>query len=217
MRKEFFVHPNVSLGTNVLIERGVVIGKPPKGFESGELETIIGSNTVLRTGTVIYAGATIGDCFSTGEYAVVREKVKIGDQSVVGQHCLVLPEACLGNRVTIHSLCLIAEYSKIGDDSWLGPGVITLNTLYPKAFNRSRKEETDREGAPKIGKFVRIGGNVTVNPFVELGDYVVVGAGSVVTKSVPAGKLTYGNPARIIRDVNDLRARYDKSVRPYEH
>lgn len=213
----FKIYPNVELGKNCVIEDFVIIGRPPRKHKDQNKKTIIGENAHIRGGTIIYAGTKIGDNFESGEHAIIREDCIIGNKVVVGNHCLVLPNAKIGNNVMIHSLCLTCEYIEIGDNSWLGPGVITHNTLYPKAFNDPEKERTDKEGAVKIGKFVRIGGNSSINPFVTLGDYVIVGAGSVVTRSVPENKLIVGNPARIVKNSDEITARYDQNIKPYKH
>lgn len=210
------IYPNVEIGNNCVIEDFAIIGIPPRNNKDGELKTVIGNNSHIRNGTVIYAGAKIGNNFKSGDHAIIRENCVIGDNVVIGNHCLILPYANIGNSVVIHSLCLTCEYVEIGNNSWLGPGVITLNTLYPKAYFDPEKNIMDKEGAVKIGKYVRIGGNVTINPFVTLGDYVIVGAGSVVTKSIPENKVVVGNPARIIKNSDEITARYNNNVRPYD-
>ncbi len=78
------VHPNVRLGEGVLIEDFCIIGTPPRGRVSGELETVIGDHAVIRSHTVIYAGNRVGRNFQTGNKANVRELNEIGDDVSVG-------------------------------------------------------------------------------------------------------------------------------------
>ena len=106
----------------------------------------------------------------------------------------------IGDRVRIHSNVFIPEYSILEDDSWVGPGAVFTNDLYPP------DENTEFKG-PHLMPGARIGANVTLLPGVIIGRGAFVGAGAVVTRDVPDGKVVVGNPARIIKDVSELTAR----------
>ena len=67
------IHPNVKLGKNCIIEDFVIIGAPPKDYSAGEIETIIGDDSIIRSHTVIYAGNRIGINFQTGNKENIRE------------------------------------------------------------------------------------------------------------------------------------------------
>src|SRR4051812_10825514 len=82
--KTAIVHPNVSLGPDVVVEDFCIIGCPPRGRSSGELATVIGAGSVIRSFTVIYAGNRIGARFQTGNKANIREDNTIGDDVSVG-------------------------------------------------------------------------------------------------------------------------------------
>ena len=198
------VAPGVKLGRGTRIEAFARVGR-----------ATIGAEGFIRSHSVIYPGAKIGRRLKTGDGALVREDTVLGDDVVVGSHSLVLPGARVGSRVTLHSFVLVGEHVRVGDGTWIGPGVVILNTLHPKAPHCRDKALVDRKGAPVIGKNVRIGGNATINPYVRIGDNAVVGAGSVVTRDVPAGTVVAGCPAREIKKTRDIVCREHPGERVY--
>ena len=105
----------------------------------------------------------------------------------------------IGNDVKIHTSCCIAQYTEIGDGAFLAPGVTITNDLYP-----GRSDSAEVMSGPTIGAGAQLGGNVTVLPFVRIGDRCLVGAGSVVTRDLPARSVAFGNPARVRGSVDDL-------------
>jgi len=87
--KNVVIYENTKIGKDPIIEDFVVLGKPPRGFESGELELIIGDFPTLRCGTIIYAGNIIGNNFETGDNARIREKNKIGNRVSIGTGSII--------------------------------------------------------------------------------------------------------------------------------
>ena len=98
----------------------------------------------------------------------------------------------IGDRVKIHTNCYVAQYTEIQDDAFLAPGVTVANDLYP-----GQEESARLMSGPLIGAGAQIGVNVTLLPFVRIGDGCLVGAGSVVTHDLPPGTVAFGNPARV--------------------
>ena len=195
------IHKGVLLGANNHIDDFVIIGVPPLGAESGELETVIGRDAVVRSHTVIYAGNRIGTNFQTGHGVMIRELNEIGDNVSVGTHSIVEHHVKIGNGVRIHSNVFIPEYCILEDEAWVGPHAVLTNALYP----RSPDAKSNLKGA-RLMKGSKVGANVTLLPGVTIGRNALVGAGSVVVTDVPDGKVVVGNPARIIRDVSELSA-----------
>ena len=195
------IHPNVHLGSNHQIGEYVIIGVPPRDSKPGELETNIGPGAMIRSHTVIYAGNRIGANFQTGHSVMIRESNDIGDDVSIGTHSIIEHHVKVGNRVRIHSNVFIPEYSVLEDTAWVGPNVVLTNALYPL----SPEAKANLKG-PRLMAGSRIGANATLLPGVTIGHNALVGAGAVVVRDVPDGKLVVGNPARIIKDVNELSA-----------
>jgi acetyltransferase-like isoleucine patch superfamily enzyme len=150
---------------------------------------------------VIYAGNRIGARFQTGHSVLIRELNEIGDDVSVGSHSIVEHHVRIGNRVRIHSNVFIPEFSILEDDAWIGPNVVVTNALYPG----SPSAKSDLRGAHVMRK-ARVGANATLLPGVTIGRDALIGAGAVVVRDVPDGKVVVGNPARIIKDLRELAA-----------
>ena len=106
----------------------------------------------------------------------------------------------IGNNVKIHCNCYVSQFTTIEDDAFLAPGVVVANDLHPG----SPDYEACMRG-PTIKRGAQIGCNVTLLPHVVIGKHALVGAGSVVTKDVPDYAVVYGNPARVRKNVKDLK------------
>ncbi|HXY45699.1 MAG TPA: acyltransferase [Acidimicrobiales bacterium] len=185
------------------VDRDVVINYPDARTGSGAVS--IGPDPHLRSGTVIYAGSIIGARLETGHNVVIREGNLIGDDVSIWSNTLIDYGCRIGHRVKIHCNCYVAQYTELDDDVFLAPGVCVANDLYPGDAESAR-----RMRGPKLGAGVQIGVNVTILPFVEIGAGALVGAGSVVTRDLPAGSVAYGNPARphgLRADLRDISAR----------
>ncbi len=190
---------NVQLGAGATIGDFCIIGEPPRGKKPGELETRIGARAVIRSHTVIYAGNVIGDDFQTGHGALVREENQIGNNVSIGSHSIVEHHVVIGNNVRIHSNVFVPEFSVLEDDCWLGPNVVVTNARYP----RSKNVKETLKGA-MIKRGAKIGANATLLPGVVIGENALIGAGAVVTREVPAGTVVVGNPARVVKRVNEI-------------
>lgn len=193
------VYPGVTLGKNVKIGPFCIIGLPFTGIESEMADTVIGDNANIRSHTIIYAGNTIGDNFSTGHHAVIRELNTIGDDVSVGTHSCLEHHIEIGNGVRIHSQAFIPEYSRLHEDSWIGPNVVMTNANYPRSLGI--KDSLD---GITLEKKAIVGANSTLLPGIVIGRCSLVGAGSVVTRDVEAGCVVAGNPAVMIKSMKDI-------------
>ena len=205
------IYPNVVLADGVTVAEYAVIGIPPRGATPGEHTTVIGPDSVIRSHAVIYAGNVIGARFETGHATMLREFNHIGDDVSIGTHSVVEHHVDIGDRVRIHSGAFIPEYSLLEDDAWIGPHVVLTNTLHPRC---PRAKECMR--GPRIRRGAKIGANSTLLPDLDVGEMALVRAASVVTHSVPAGVVVAGNPARIVRSVDQLTCPYHLMTSPYE-
>jgi len=131
---------------------------------------IIGKNVTISHYTNLY-GCELGDDVFIGPFVEIQSNVKIGNRS----------------RVSSHSF--ICSSVEIGEDVFIAHGVMFTNDK----FTEGREDWVERKTI--IGNNVRIGSNVTILP-VKIGNNVIIGAGSVVTKDVPDNVVIKGNPAK---------------------
>jgi acetyltransferase-like isoleucine patch superfamily enzyme len=193
------IHAGVSLGVNTVVEEFCIIGSPPRGYNAGELETVIGDGSHVRSHTVIYAGNRIGRNFQTGNKVNIRELNTISDDVSVGTLSVIEHHVDIGNHVRIHSQVFIPEYSILEEECWIGPNVVLTNAQYPASPDAKKNLK-----GPIIRRRAKIGANVTILPGVVIGEDALVGAGSVVVRDVPAGAVVVGNPAKIIKKISEL-------------
>ena len=181
----------------MVADQGVLVGYPVS--RTGTYPLVIGTGARLRSGTVIYDGTTIGRHLETGHGVVIREGCEIGDEVSVWSNSVIDYGCRIGDRVKIHCNCYVAQYTELEDDVFLAPGVTIANDLYP-----GDERSAELMAGPSIGAGAQIGVNVTILPYVRIGAGALVGAGSVVTRDVPAGTVAVGNPAVIRRAVAEL-------------
>lgn len=133
---------------------------------------------------------------------------EIGDNSKIGTFVEIQKGAKVGKCVKISSHTFVCEGVTIEDDVFIGHGVMFINDKYPRATINDGTPQTDMdwECVPTIiKKGASIGSNATVLCGVTVGEGAIVGAGSVVTKDVPAWTIAAGNPARILRKVEEKK------------
>ncbi|HEY9724191.1 MAG TPA: DapH/DapD/GlmU-related protein [Oscillatoriaceae cyanobacterium] len=206
---EYQRYANVSIGPGTVIEPGCVIGHPPRGRADGELETIIGAGCTIRSGTVIYAGARLGDRVQTGHHALIREDNEIGDGTSIGTNAVLEAGNRIGAGCRIHSGCFL-ELVTLGDEVFVGPNVVFTDDPHPPC---PRYAECKRGAI--VENRARLGANSTLLPGVRVGSGALVGAGSLVAADVPPGTVAAGNPARAIKAVAELSCGAGLYARPY--
>ena len=204
------IHKNVRLGKNVKVEEFAIIGRPPMGRKDGELETVIGDDSLIRSGTVIYAGTVTGKGFATGHGALVRENNRIGNDVSIGSHAVVERDSLISDGVRIHTGAFIPEHTTLKAGSWIGPCCTLVNAPHPLC----PKAKECMKG-PTVEENAKIGAASVVMPSVKIGKGALVGAGSVVIDDVKAGSVVAGNPAKRIKDVCDLRCKFGLVEKPY--
>ncbi len=134
---------------------------------------------------------------------------EIGDETKIGAFVEVQKNAKIGSRCKISSHTFICEGVTIEDNVFVGHGVTFINDSYPRAANPDGSLQTEADWKVEttlIKKGASIGSGSTILSKVTIGENAIVGAGSVVTKDVPAGVIVAGNPARVLRKLNQKKA-----------
>tara|TARA_R110001599_G_scaffold199713_2_gene396429 strand:- start:163 stop:612 length:450 start_codon:yes stop_codon:yes gene_type:complete len=133
----------------------------------------------------------IGDNTKVWQFCVILPNAIIGDNCNICSHCLIENDVVIGNNTTIKSGVQIWDGITIENNVFIGPNVTFTNDksprskIYPESFLKTI-----------IKNNASIGANATILPGVVIGEFAMVGAGSVVTKSVKPYTTVIGNPAR---------------------
>ena len=144
-----------------------------------------------------------------GENVVLQDFInlygcRIGDNTKIGPFVEVQRNAAVGRNCKIQSHCFICEGVTIEDEVFVGHGVMFINDRYPRAVTEAGALQTEADWSvvrTLVRKGASIGSNATILCGVTVGEGAIVGAGSVVTKDVPARTIVAGNPAKVIRKI----------------
>jgi len=153
------------------------------------------SNTYFAHETaVIDDNCTIGEGVKIWHFSHIMSDCEIGDKCNIGQNVVVSPGVVLGKNVKIQNNVSIYTGVICEDDVFLGPSMVFTNVTNPRSGVNRRGEYAQTI----VKKGVSIGANATIVCGHDIGEYAFIGAGAVVTKTVPAYALVVGNPARQI-------------------
>ena len=128
---------------------------------------------------------------SIWQFCVILPDAIIGSNCNICSHCFIENDVILGNNVTIKSGVQLWDGVRIEDNVFIGPNVTFTNDLVPRSKVHPRKFEKTiiRHGAS-------VGANATIIAGHTIGEFALIGAGSVVTSDIPANTIWYGNPVR---------------------
>lgn len=143
---------------------------------------------------VVDEGCEIGAGTKIWHFSHIMSNCKIGDGCNIGQNVVVSPGVTLGNNVKVQNNVSIYTGVICEDDVFLGPSMVFTNVMNP----RSAVNRRDQYMQTTVKKGASIGANATIVCGNPIGEYAFIGAGTVVTKEVPAYALVVGNPARQI-------------------
>lgn len=155
-------------------------------------------NYFVHESSYVDEGAEIGEGTKVWHFTHIMSGAKVGKKCSIGQNVNIGGKAIIGNGVKIQNNVSLYDDVVIEDDVFCGPSCVFTNVINPRAFIE-RKHEYKQT---LIKKGASIGANATIVCGVTVGEYALIGAGSVVTKDVPPYALVYGNPARVHGTVN---------------
>lgn len=142
--------------------------------------------------TAIVESEAIGEGTKIWHFAHVRRDSKIGRDCNIGKSVYIDIGAVVGDNVKIQNFVSVYKGVVIEDDVFVGPSVTFTNDLYPRAFIW----DEEHVSATCISRGASIGANATIVCGITVGEYAMIGAGSVVAEDVPAYALILGNPGR---------------------
>lgn len=126
------------------------------------------------------------------QFCVVFPKAQIGENCNICSHCLIENDVKIGNNVTIKCGVQVWDGIELEDNVMIGANVAFTNDLYPRSKNKDWKLLPT-----KVCKGASVGASSVILPGLTIGEYAMIGAGSVVTKDIPAHTLWFGNPAQM--------------------
>lgn len=194
------VHGGTTVGEQARIEDHAVVGKPELGYAVGRIypgagdATVIGAGAVARCGAIVYAGVHLGVNTLVGHHTLLRTGVQVGAETQLGHHLTVERATRIGREVRCSPGSHITSATQIADRVFLGAGIRTIND------KTLTWRDPDREPAlapPRFDTGAKVGSGSTVLAGVRIGEHALIGAGSLVTRDIPAGALAYGHPARV--------------------
>lgn len=154
----------------------------------------VGEEAIIRDNVVIGTGSVVGPKVLLGHNCVLRRCVRIGEGSVISHLVSIQHDVTIGRRSRVSSQTHLTGGTIIEDDVQIGAGVSTIDdNVMEWPFHKVLQGTIFRRGC-------RIGSGSTILGSLEIGENTFVGAGSVVTRSLPANVIAYGNPAYIHRD-----------------
>ncbi|KIA88528.1 acyltransferase [Kaistella jeonii] len=140
----------------------------------------------------------IGDHTSIWQFCVILKGAQIGNNCNINCNVFIENQVVIGNNVTIKPGVQIWDGITLEDDVFIGPNVTFANDHFPKSQN---KDFILRKTLVKKG--ASIGANATILGGITIGENSLIGAGSVVTKDIPANEIWVGNPAKFLRKQHD--------------
>lgn len=141
---------------------------------------------------VLDEGCDVGEGSKIWHFSHVMSNCRLGKGCNIGQNVVISPDVVLGNNVKVQNNVSIYTGVVCEDDVFLGPSMVFTNVINP----RSAVIRRDEYKKTLVKKGASIGANATIVCGYDIGEYAFVGAGAVVTKSIPAYALVVGNPAK---------------------
>lgn len=190
------VHGWTRIGAGVRIGPFCEIGVPAPSTSTQPLW--IGQGALIRSHSVLYQGATLGDDLETGHRVTIRERTKVGRGVRIGTDCDIQGDCEIGDWARLHSGVFVAKLSQIHDFAWLLPHVVLTNDPTPPS---------DEHAGCIVGRFAVISAAATILPGVVIGERALVGAHACVTTDVPPDMVALGVPARVVGLASSVRRR----------
>lgn len=170
-----------------------------------------------KTDYFIHETSVLDDKVSIGKgtkiwhFCHISENAIIGENCTIGQNVFIGKNVKIGNGVKIQNNVCLFDGVEVEEDVFIGPSVVFTNVLNPRAFINKKNEFLKT----LVKKGASIGANCTIICGNTIGEYALIGAGSVVTKSIEGFELWYGNPA-VKKGIVDKEGKTTMDNRPWK-
>jgi acetyltransferase-like isoleucine patch superfamily enzyme len=160
-------------------------------------------NVKIHPTALLEEGVEIGEYSSIWDSVHIRRNSRIGHHTSVGEKSYIAYDVRIGNFVKINAFVYICTGVEIEDMCMISAGTTFTNDRFPRSMNRElsdleTSDPTEETLHTKVKKGCTIGAGAVIGPGITLGEFSMIGMGSVVTKNVPLQGLVVGNPARLV-------------------
>lgn len=195
------IYENVQIGARSFVGAQCILGERLHAHHTDPAyqnpKTVIGADSIIRSGTIIYADCTFGVRFQTGNRACIRERTRFGDNCSFGTLSQCDGDVVAGDFCRFHNNVFVATYTTFDDNVHMYPMSCTVDSLHPPC-------QKGREG-PHFESGVIVGAKVLVLPRVRVGAGAVLAGACVVTHDVPPNMVVAGAPAKVVRKRDEVR------------
>jgi acetyltransferase-like isoleucine patch superfamily enzyme len=152
---------------------------------------------------LIEEGVYIGNGSSIWDNVHIRHGAKIGKSCIIGEKTYIAYDVNIGDYCKLNAAVYVCAQVEIADYVMLAAHTVFTNDRFPRAFDISldglaSSDPNEETLWTRVGRGLTTGANVTIGPGLNLGEFAMIGMGSVVTKDVPANGLVIGNPAKLV-------------------
>jgi len=185
------IYDNVKIGDDTIIANDCIIGEPITEYylksNYSNPTTVIGKNSLIRSHTIIYAGAELGNLLTTGHRITIREYTKAGKNCMFGNNTDIQGYCEIGNYNRYHSFVIIGQKSKVGDYVFLYPFVVLTNDPTPPSNELIGVE---------IDDYSQVLTSSVILPGTKIGKHCLIAANSTVSGIFNNDRFIIGSPAQ---------------------
>ncbi|SMO66611.1 acyltransferase [Melghirimyces algeriensis] len=198
------IHSDTVIGNGSVIDDHTVVGRWPRPAKTSTVkvdadlsELVIGEECTIGANTVLYRGSYIGREVLVADQSFIREKCTIDNRVVIGRGVALENQVKVGSRTKIQSNAYITAYSRVEEDVFIAPGVVTTNDNF---MGRTEERFKSVQG-PIVKRRARIGGGAILLPGVVVAQECFIAAGAVVNRDTEPAMVYVGVPAHALRPV----------------